>query len=136
MTLNFISKKTPAQILEYLSTSQKFVSVHPIISKMDDLGNNSFLVHETLKIGPLPFSFTYKVRIEKNVPAKTVQMNARVFGFTNIQMLFILKELPTGTAIEEQIVFKTLFFLKPMLRSIFKTQHTLLFQNIEQEKEG
>jgi hypothetical protein len=135
MTLNFTSKKTPLQLLDYLGSSQKFVSVHPIISQMDDLGNSSFLVHETLQLGPLPFSFTYKVSIEKNELEKTIRMHATVFKFTRIHMLFSLKELPSGTAIEEYIEFKTLFFLKPILQSIFKTQHTRLFQNIEAQKE-
>ena len=136
MTLNFISKKSPAQILDYLSTAQKFVAVHPIISKMEDLGNNFFLVHETLRLGPLPISFTYKVRIEKNEQAKTVFMKARVFGITNIHMQFNITQQAEGTTIEERIEFKTLFFLKPILKSIFKTQHKLLFQNIEAQKEN
>ena len=135
MKLLFISKKSPAQLFQYLSSAQNFVSVHPIISKMEDLGNNYFLVHETLRMGPIPISFTYKVSIEKNEQANTVVMKARVFGITNIHMKFNIKQLAEGTEIEEQIDFKTFFFLKPILKSIFKTQHTQLFQNIEAQKE-
>ena len=64
MVLKFKLKKTLPFIFKYLSDMEKFTSVHPLISKIDKKGTNSYPVHETLKFGFIPFSFTYPVIIE------------------------------------------------------------------------
>src|SRR5690606_40899548 len=52
-------------VFDYLTDMQKFVLVHPVISKIDSTGQESYLVHETLKFGFVPFSFTYPARSEE-----------------------------------------------------------------------
>ena len=58
MNLIFRVNKPIDTVFDYLTDMQKFVSVHPLISKIDDLSGNNYLVHETLKVGFIPFSFT------------------------------------------------------------------------------
>ena len=57
MKLSFRIHKKSDLVFDYLTDMQKFVSVHPVISKIDNTGQESYLVHETLKFGFIPFSF-------------------------------------------------------------------------------
>ena len=110
---------------------QKFVSVHPVISQINNRGNESYLVHETLKFGFIPFSFTYPVTIEKNITEKTVIIRATVFKMTKIEMKFNLKAENDFTLIDEEINFKSPLPITFIMEGIFKTQHQQLFKNIE-----
>lgn len=134
MELSFRVKETPDLIFDYLTDMQKFVSVHPVISRIDKTGNNSYLVYETLKFGFIPFSFTYPVTIEKNIIDKSVVIFARVMKLTKIEMKFVLKTDNDYTIIEENIQFKSFLPLKFIMQSIFKKQHNQLFKNIEMKQ--
>lgn len=50
---------------------------------------------------------------------------------TKIELTFILKPEEYFTIIEETIFFKTHLPVKPLMESIFRKQHALLFKNIE-----
>lgn len=131
MKLSFRLNKDLNHIFEYLTDMQKFVSVHPVIFQIDSLGNDHYLVHETLKFGFVPFSFTYPVTIEKSITDKIVIIRATVFKLTKIEMKFILKADKDYTIIDEEIQFKSPLPVKFIMKSIFKKQHTQLFKNIE-----
>ena len=131
MKLSFKLKKTSEFIFDYLTDMQKFVSVHPLISKIDKTGNNSYLVHETLKLGIIPFSFTYPITIEKNILDKVVIIRATVFKLTKVELKFILKADSNCTSVEEHIQFKSPLPVKFIMQSIFRKQHSQLFKNIE-----
>lgn len=131
MKLSFRIHKKSDLIFDYLTDMQKFVSVHPVISKIDNTGQESYLVHETLKFGFIPFSFTYPVTIEKNTSDKKVTIRATVFKLTKIEMNFILKADSEYTIIDEEIQFKSPLPVKFIMESIFKKQHSQLFKNIE-----
>lgn len=125
--------KTPQNIdlvFEYLTDMQKFVSVHPVISKIEKISANCYLVHETLKIGFIPFSFTYPVTIENSTLGKMVEIRATVFRLTKIKMKFILKVENGFTIIEEFIEIKSPLPVKFIMNNIFKKQHHKLFKNI------
>lgn len=132
MKLTFRLKKNSDLVFDYLTDMQKFVSVHPVISRIDTTGNESYMVHETLKFGFIPFSFTYPVTIEKSVLDKTVSIRAIVFKLTKIEMKFVLKADGDYTRIEEEIQFTSPLPVKFMMKHIFKKQHTQLFKTIEQ----
>ena len=91
MKLLFRINKNIDFAFDYLTDMQKFVSVHPVIFQIDNIGNERYLVHEKLKFGFIPFSFTYPVTIEKNILDKKVTIRAIVFKFTKIEMKFNLK---------------------------------------------
>ena len=131
MELSFKLKKTPDLIFDYLTDMQKFVSVHPVIFQIDSTGNDSYLVHETLKFSFIPFSFTYPVTIEKHEVDKIVIIRATVMKLTKIEMKFVLKTEKDFTVVTENIQFKSLLPVKFIMQSIFRKQHSQLFKNIE-----
>lgn len=131
MNLSFRIKKNTDLVFDYLTDMQKFVSVHPVIFQIDNTGNENYLVHETLKLGFIPFSFTYPVIIEKNSIDKRVIIRATVFKLTKIEMKFVLKPDNDFTIIDEEINFKSPLPVKFIVQNIFKKQHTQLFKNIE-----
>jgi len=133
MELTFRLKKTPDIVFDYLTDMQKFVSVHPVITHMDKTGNDSYLVHETLKFGFIPISFTYPVIIEKHPVDKIVIIRATVMKLTKIEMRFVLTADNDFTVVQESIQFKSPLPVKSIMQSIFRKQHSQLFRNIELE---
>jgi carbon monoxide dehydrogenase subunit G len=131
MKLSFKIRKNIDLVFDHLTDMQKFVSVHPVISKIDNTSDKSYLVHETLKFGFIPFSFTYPVTIEKNISDKIVVIRAKVFKLTKIEMKFVLKADNGHTIIDEEIQFKSPLPVKFIMESIFRKQHNQLFKNIE-----
>ena len=123
MKLSFRIHKKSDLIFDYLTDMQKFVSVHPVISKIDNTSEKDYLVYEKLKFGFIPFSFTYPVTIEKNAIDKTVIIRATVFKLTKIEMKFVLKADNNYTIIDEEIKFKSSLPVKFIMESIFKKQH-------------
>ena len=131
MELSFRINKTSDFIFDYLTDMQKFVSVHPVITKINKTGNDSYLVYETLKIGSIPLSFTYPVTIESKPLDNMVIIRATVMKITRIEMTFIVRADSGFTIVEESIEFKSPLPVKSIMRAIFKKQHEQLFKNIE-----
>ena len=131
MNLSFILKKSPAFIFDYLTDMQQFAAIHPVISQIDKISDENYLVHETLKFGFIPFSFTYPVTIKKNEIDFIVTIRAIVFKITKIEMKFMLKAAGNFTIVEEQIQFKSPWPIKFMMERIFRKQHQQLFKNME-----
>lgn len=131
MTLIYKINKPPAIITNYLTNMSRFVTVHPVITKMESLQPGNFLVHETIKAGFLSFSFTYPATVKVYVERKVVTMEATVMKLARITMQFTISECSGGTLINEEISFHTWLPIKPLMRRLFKKQHTLLFSNIE-----
>lgn len=85
MKLTFRLKKSSEFIYDHLTDMQKYVSVHPVIYKIDKLENDRYLVYETLKIAFIPISFKYPATIEKSLADKSVLMKATVFKWTKLK---------------------------------------------------
>ncbi|GAB2775498.1 hypothetical protein GCM10027275_18240 [Rhabdobacter roseus] len=132
MNLSFRIKSDIDLVFDYLTDMEKFVSVHPVISRIDRVQNGKYLVYETLKLGFIPFSFTYLVTIEKSQFDKTVIIRATVFKVTNIEMKFVLKADGDYTRIDEEIQFRSPLPVVFMMQRVFKKQHSQLFKNMEQ----
>ena len=132
MNLHFKVKLPIATVFNYLTDMQKFVSIHPVITKIDKTDANSYLVHETLKFGSIPISFTYPVKIEQDYTSKKVTFKVKVMKINQIKMDFTLTEQEGTTLINETITFKTFLPIKPMMAKIFKAQHERLFENMGQ----
>lgn len=131
MKLSFVIHKKSDIVFDYLTDMKKFSSVHPVISRIDNLSKESYKVHETLKFGFIPFSFTYPVTVEKIELNKIVRIHATVFKLTKIEMIFTLTANNEFTRVDEEINFQTILPIKKIMKSIFKKQHVLLFKNIE-----
>jgi len=134
MKLSFKILKNIDLVYEYLTDMKKFVSVHPVISQINNISDESYIVHETLKFGPIPFSFSYPVTIEKDAAKKKIIIRAKVYKMTKIEMQFVLKSENNYTIIEEEIEFKSLLPIESLMQRIFKEQHMQLFKNIEAVK--
>ena len=118
-------------VFECLADPTKFVAIHPVISRMQPLGAGRYRVYETLKVGPVPFSFTYVATITADAVAKTVCIHATVFGLTRIVMAFRVFPQDEKTVVEEAVTFKSVLPVKRVTEKVFREQHHRLFQNIE-----
>lgn len=132
MKLNFRLNKSPDFVFDYLTDMQKFVSVHPVISKINDLGENNYKAFETLKFGFIPFSFTYPVTIASNFKERSIVIKATVMKLNKIEMVFKITVDDGITIVDESIHFETIFPIKSLMKSIFTKQHNILFKNIDQ----
>jgi carbon monoxide dehydrogenase subunit G len=131
MHLSFLTSKSIDTVFDYLTDMQKFLSVHPLIHRIDPLGPSHYKVHETLRLGFVPFSFSYPATLESNWAKKEVVIRAKVFQLTKIEMRFGLKEEGGQTRIEEVVRFTSPLPVQGIMRKVFKEQHEQLFKNLE-----
>ena len=131
MILTFKTKKSAEVAFAYLTDMQKFVTVHPIIYKIEKIKDNTYLVYETLPILFLPFSFTYTITLASDSQTKTVIIQATVLKINKIKMVFMITGGSDFTTIQEEINFQTPLPVKLLMRRIFKKQHEQLFKNID-----
>lgn len=131
MELEFYIDTSPEVVFTYLTDMQKFVSIHPVISRIDQTGPDSYLIHETLKLGFIPYSFSYPATIEANPLDQTVTMRAVVFKMTRIEMHFVLQSDGDCTRVKETIQFSSLLPVISMMQKVFRKQHTQFFKNME-----
>jgi carbon monoxide dehydrogenase subunit G len=136
MNLTFYLHKPIDIVFGYLTKMQKFASIHPVISKIDQLPNGGYLVHETLRIGFIPISFTYPVTIRHNIANKTIQMQATVMRLTKIEMSYTLTGNGNQTTVHETISIQSPLPIKTIMEQIFRKQHGLLFENMEALEPG
>ncbi len=132
MTLHFQVNRPLKTVFANLTDMQKYVTFHPVITEIDQTGTNTYLVHETLKFGPIPISFTYPIRVDHTT--KKVIYKAQVMKINHITMEFDLVEKGNATQITETITFNTLLPIKSLMSKIFKAQHEQLFQNMNAHK--
>jgi carbon monoxide dehydrogenase subunit G len=130
LKLTFRIAKPADFVFDYLTDMEKFVSVHPVITQMDTIGSDRYLVHETLKLGFIPFSFTYPVTIEGNWRDKVVIIRATVMKLTKIEMTFVIQATNGATVVEESILFKSPLPLVFIMQKVFKKQHEQLFKKM------
>ena len=118
-------------VFDYLTDMQKFAAVHPVITRIDPVGNHQYLVHETLLLGFLPVSFTYPVTVVPDYAGKRVSMRATVMGIIRIDMNFRITTQQGRTLIHETIDFRTIAPLRLAMQSVFRKQHERLFQAMD-----
>jgi carbon monoxide dehydrogenase subunit G len=131
MRLTHTIKKPIGTVFEYLSYMQKFVTVHPIIFKIEEKGENNYLVFEKLKILFIPITFTYPIKVQANLKNQQVIISALVKKIIHITIFFQLEAEGDKTKINEIINFKSYLPISLIMKSIFKKQHAILFKNIE-----
>ncbi len=131
MQLQFKINKPSNFVFDYLVDSEKFVSVHPVIFRMDKLETNTYLVYEKLRFAFIPVTFKYKASIISDVNKNWVHINAIVMGIVKIEIKFNLSTENSSTIINEEVTFKSVLPIKFIMQQIFKKQHTFLFNNID-----
>jgi hypothetical protein len=131
MKLNFKLKSSTQKVFSILSDAKLFEKFHPVIFKIDDLGNDNYLIHETLKFLLIPITFTYPAKILSNKEKGMVQMNAVVMKLVKVELNFLIKEFTTYTEVVEDIKINSWLPAHPVMMMIFKKQHGKLFLNID-----
>lgn len=131
MKLTFSVKTSINTVLDYLTDIEKFVFIHPIIYKMEALGNNQYKVYEKVKIGFFRYAFNYIAKIETY--QNEVIIEAKIKGMSSIKMHFYLSENNNQTIIEEVITIKSILPIKKFMHKLFQEQHTILFSNLERK---
>ncbi len=130
MILKYIINQSPDTVYEYLSDMTKFVSVHPVITKIKLKGDHKYRVHETLRLGFLPLSFSYPATIYGSREKGHIRMQVRVMRMTEVDMVFDIQEASGGSIVFEEIQIKSILPVKQHMEKIFRAQHALLFENI------
>ena len=132
MILEFKVNKPINEVFPYLSDMQLFCSVHPVIYKIEPKNNKNYIIHEILKFGSIPFSFTYPAKVSSFPDKNHILIQATVLKLIKIELDFQLEQKQASlTYIKETVTFKSLLPVKFLLRRVFKKQHDLLFKKIE-----
>ncbi len=122
--------KSVHQVYDCLIDPQKFVRFHPVIYRMDPIGQSTYLVHEKLGLLGLKVNFTYTAKIAEQPSQNKVEMSARVFGLVNLDIQFIITPQQHGCLVSECIQIRSSLPLAWAMKPVFKKQHTLLFEAI------
>lgn len=133
MKLKFKVNVPESNAFECLSDMQKFCKINPVIHKIKWLKDQDYLIYETLKLGPLPFPFVYPFNIQINTNLKCVDMRATVMKLIKINLKFEISTIFNITNIDETIEVRAFFPLKWLIQRILKTQHSIMFQNLEKQ---
>lgn len=131
MDLTFELKQPVELVLNYLTDMQKFASVHPVITKIEKTGTDAYMVYEKMKLGFIPYSFTYPVTIGHNVEKGTVTMRAVVMKMTRIEMVFSVEPSENGSTVREHIEFRSPLPIRRTMEKVFREQHQKFFQNLD-----
>lgn len=132
MVLEFYLNKPPEIIFQYLTNMDKFVSVHPIIYKMENKGDNNYLLFEKLSVFFIPYSFTYIANVVA-IGDRSVKIKARVKKMVLIEIDFLLERVNNQTKVTENVSFNSFFPVNRIMGKIFKVQHQKLFENIDRD---
>ena len=130
MILHFSVNKPIAFVFEQLSNMDKFIEIHPVIYKIDPLGQNNYLIFEKLKFAFVPYAFTYPASLSSDIENKRVTMKALVMKLVSINILFEMKTEGDATLVKETVEFRSFLPLQPLLKLIFKKQHAELFSRL------
>jgi carbon monoxide dehydrogenase subunit G len=131
MELQFNINKSAQFVFEHLRDMQKFVSVHPIIYKAEALGENRYKIYEKLKLLLVPMNFTYIVQLEEDRENLRVSYSTTVKKVVHINMNFEISGNSQNCMVKEVVNFNSFLPVKPIMKSIFRKQHHLLFLNID-----
>ncbi len=131
LQLRYQLKASAQFVFDYLSNMDKFVAIHPLIQKMEQVGLNEYLVHESIQVGLLPFRFTYPANVASDRTEMKVVMCATVMRLTKIQMDFDIYPNGDHCSVSEVVTLTTWLPIRFILKRLFQSQHNKLFANLE-----
>lgn len=85
------------EVIAVLGDMQRFAQVHPIIQRIDPLGDKGYLVHEKVRFGPIPYLFTYPVIVNMDRAAALVE--ATIQRMTRMTMEFKVEAEGEGSKV-------------------------------------
>ena len=136
LPLSFFVPRSAEFVFDCLTNPVQFVAAHPVIYRMDALGDDRYRVFERLPLGPVTLGFTYEATIKGDAARRRVAMRARVLAVVTIAMEFQLTPAAGGTLVQEQVTFTSWLPVGPAMRGIFRKLHTQLFTNIGRAPTG
>lgn len=130
MTLiTYKANSSAATLTTYLTETDKFVTVHPLIYRMEHLGGNNYKVYEKVTFGFIPINFTYKATISQS--NGRVLIDATVMRLTKLSMNFSFDEQRDHTIVNEELEIKSPLPIHRFMVNLIKEQHQLMFEAIE-----
>jgi hypothetical protein len=107
----------------------KYTRIHPLITKIDRLSDDSYLVYEKFLFTPM--LFTYPVTVKGIRTNNTVEMQAKIMNWIGINIHFTILPGITDHLVHEEIIVHAPGAIRYMIEFIFRKQHALLFENLE-----
>ena len=135
LIINYELNKPIEQVYGYLSDMHKYIKVHPIIYKIEEISKDKYLIFERLKLGIFSLSINYPAKIACDFNSKKIKMTALVMKIIEIEIFFELNNIESKTKIKESITFKSFLPIAFLLGPIFKKQHQILFNTIENHED-
>jgi carbon monoxide dehydrogenase subunit G len=118
------------EVIAVLGDMQRFAQVHPIIQRIEPLGDQDYLVHLTVSFGPITYSFTYPVVVFVDRDTASVRIEATIQRITRMKMDFKVEPDGSGSKISETVEIRSPLPIKGYLLKLLRTQHTQLFKNM------
>ena len=131
MKLSFSLSASPDFVFQHLSDHKLYTEVHPVIEKMEPIGDNVYKVYEKTKIGFIPYAFQYTAHVIPDKDANTVRMTAVIQKGRQIRLFFAIRPGKNGSVVEEEVLVEGMGLLKPILERFIRTQHNIMFSNID-----
>lgn len=128
-----ILQKKRDTVSRCLTDPDVFVSVHPLIWKMESLGTGVYRVFERVSLGPFSYGFRYKVTVTNSAIRDMARMNAAVTGLVRLRFDFRLTTKPGGgVEVPEDVQITSLLPVGGFMKRLLAEQHAILFRNIAQ----
>ena len=115
MTLHHKISQPLNLVFDHLTQIDKFVAVHPVISKAETTGVGTYKMFEKLTFGFIPVTFVYLACIDFDKQLNSVTMKAVVMKMVYVEIHFKLTEQGGQTEILEDIQFRTFLPIKFIL---------------------
>ncbi len=131
--LNHLCAHPVNLVFTFIADIQKFVSIHPVLFKADEVKPNYFLLHERLN-KHLPFSFSYYVTMVEITPNQKVVMHSNIFKLVDLTLTFDFNynEQAKVTEIAEYIDIKAPTLIKYQFVKMISKIHVQLFSIINE----
>lgn len=131
MILNYNISKPVEAIYASLAQMDNFVSVHPVVYKVDCIGENEFIFYERIKFLFIPFAFNYKVNVDVLEKNKNITMSSAVRKGVLLKLEFLLVQNENSTDVIEKVSIKANIFVRMIFEIVLARAHKKLFLNIE-----
>lgn len=131
MIKRYTINKPVENVFPCLSDMQKFADVHPVVYKVEQLGEKEYLFYEKIKILFIPIRFTYNVKIESMEVNKQVSVYSTIIKGIFLHLNFTFETKGSQTEVEETFTIKAPFIIQQLFLLIIVDVHKKLFKNIE-----
>ena len=130
MKLNYMIPASVEDVFPFFADLKKFVDVHPIIFRVDDLGSNEYLFYEKMEFFLFNYTFTYKVVLESVDLNRSVTMYSSVQRGVYLHLTFSFSQEESQTKISEIVRVEAYSFIRAFFKPILRKSHLKLVNEI------